>query len=120
MEAQYRSISRGGNSIFARVRAEGYDPNEYVSFWNLRSYDRINNPKSLIKEMEEKSGVTFHEAQVALARIFVGEATDEAGPNEAVYIEKPHDQSTPAQDTNKQKKTAQDRVPLPKTVGDVS
>lgn len=53
MEAQYRSICRGGNSIFDAVRAEGFDPAEYIAFWNLRSYDRINNPTSAIKRMEE-------------------------------------------------------------------
>lgn len=93
--------------------------NEYISFWNLRSYDRINAPKGYIQKMEAASGVSFHEAQVALARVFVGGPKDEADDDEVVYIEKPHDQTTDAADTNKTKKTAQDAVPLPKTVDDV-
>lgn len=64
--------------------------------------------------------MTFHEAQVALARIFVGQPGDEADDDEVAYIEKPHDQTTQAEDTNKKKKTAQDAIPLPKTVDDVS
>lgn len=54
MEAQYRSINRGGKSIFDVVKAAGFDPTEYISFWNLRSYDRINTPASNIKGMEER------------------------------------------------------------------
>ncbi|GMK53499.1 hypothetical protein CspeluHIS016_0100850 [Cutaneotrichosporon spelunceum] len=115
MEAQYRSINRGGNSIFEKVRAAGFDPNNYISFWNLRSYDRINAPQGFIKQMEENSGVTFHEAQVANARLFVGEPGEEPD-NAVVYIEKTHDELTPVAGTNKKKKTAEDAVPLPKTV----
>ncbi|BEI91124.1 uncharacterized protein CcaverHIS019_0311940 [Cutaneotrichosporon cavernicola] len=117
MEAQYRSINRGGHSIFEKVREAGFDPNNYISFWNLRTYDRINAPKGYIKQMEEASGVTFHEAQVANARLFVGQPGEEVD-DEVVYIEKAHDQLTKAEDTNKKKKTAEDAVPLPKTVED--
>lgn len=46
---------------------------DYIRFYHLRSYDRINGPyNSFIKKMEEKSGVTFHQAQVALARKWIG------------------------------------------------
>ncbi|CAK9780379.1 unnamed protein product [Cutaneotrichosporon oleaginosum] len=116
MEAQYRSINRGGHSIFEKVREAGFDPNEYISFWNLRSYDRINAPKGYIQKMEAASGVSFHEAQVAMARVFVGQPGEETDDGEVVFIEKPHDQLTAAEETNKDKKTAQDAVPLPKTV----
>lgn len=94
--------------------------NEYISFWNLRSYDRINAPKGYIQQMEAASGINFHEAQVAMARVFVGQPGEETDEGDVVYIEKPHDQLTEAEDTNKKKKTAQDAVPLPKTVEDVS
>lgn len=116
MEAQYRSINRGGQSIFEKVREAGYDPEEYISFWNLRSFDRINTPWDIIKGMEERSGVTFHEAQVALARINIGERGDIADEDDVVYIEKAHNQKTESDDTNKQGKTAQAAIPLPKTV----
>ncbi|RDB28300.1 Phospholipase D1 [Hypsizygus marmoreus] len=74
MAAQYRSINRGGNSIYEEIRKAGYEPMDYIRFYHLRAYDRINAPlESLIKKMEEASGVTFHRAQVALARQWIGQ-----------------------------------------------
>ncbi|KAI5986718.1 hypothetical protein EDC04DRAFT_2589598 [Pisolithus marmoratus] len=73
MAAQYRTINRGGHSIYEEIRKAGYDPTEYIRFYHLRSYDRINAPlDSLIPQMERNSGVTFHEAQIALARQWEG------------------------------------------------
>jgi phospholipase D1/2 len=44
----------------------------------LRAYDRINGPyKTFIREMEEKTGVTFHQAQVALARKWIGKIDED-------------------------------------------
>ncbi|WOO77674.1 Phospholipase D1 [Vanrija pseudolonga] len=116
MEAQYRSINRGGQSILERVKEEGVNPDDYISFWNLRSYDRINAPKETIREMEEKSGVEFHEAQVALSRVYVGDPGEKADDDAVVYIEKTHDQLTKGDNTNKKGKSAQDVVKLPRTV----
>lgn len=43
MEFQYNSISRGGHSILERLREEGIeDVSKYITFYNLRNYDRIN------------------------------------------------------------------------------
>ncbi|CAG7850914.1 Phospholipase D1 Short=PLD 1; AltName: Full=Choline phosphatase 1; AltName: Full=Meiosis-specific sporulation-specific protein 14; AltName: Full=Phosphatidylcholine-hydrolyzing phospholipase D1 [Serendipita indica DSM 11827] len=76
--AQYRTINRGGDSIMEKIRAAGYNPEDYVRWYHLRAYDRINGPYStFIKQMEEKTGVTFHQAQVALARKWIGKI-DEA------------------------------------------
>jgi len=61
---QLRSISE----IFDAIRAAGFNPDDYISFYNLRSYDRINHDPERIKRMEEKSGVTWFESQAALAR----------------------------------------------------
>ncbi|KIJ62481.1 hypothetical protein HYDPIDRAFT_30440 [Hydnomerulius pinastri MD-312] len=73
MAAQYRTINRGGHSIYEEIRKAGYEPLDYIRFFHLRSYDRINAPlKTLISKMEENSSVTFHEAQIALARQWVG------------------------------------------------
>ncbi len=63
------------------------DRTDYIVFYHLRSYDRINAPNSkgiltnvtnltcfpigLIEQMERNSGVKFSEAQVALARQWV-------------------------------------------------
>lgn len=45
----------------------------YIQWYHLRSYDRINAPyESFIKQMEEKSGVKFNKARVALARKWIG------------------------------------------------
>lgn len=73
MAAQYRTINRGGHSIYEEIRKAGYEPTDYIRFYHLRSYDRINAPlETLIAQMERNSGVTFHEAQIALARQWEG------------------------------------------------
>jgi len=71
MGAQYRTINRGGHSIYELVQKAGYDPMKYIRFYHLRTYDRINAPLGFIKEMERNSNVKFSEAQVALARQWV-------------------------------------------------
>ncbi|KEP49732.1 phospholipase D/nuclease [Rhizoctonia solani 123E] len=73
MAAQYRTINRGGHSIYEEIRRAGYEPRDYIRFYHLRTYDRINSPASFIKEMEENSSVTYHEAQIAQARLWIGE-----------------------------------------------
>ncbi|KAG5650050.1 hypothetical protein H0H81_000948 [Sphagnurus paluster] len=74
MAAQYRTMNRGGSSIYEQIRNHGYDPKDYIRFYHLRSYDRINAPMaSYISKIEQNSGVTFHEAQVALARQWIGQ-----------------------------------------------
>ncbi|EGN97561.1 hypothetical protein SERLA73DRAFT_169861 [Serpula lacrymans var. lacrymans S7.3] len=73
MAAQYRTMNRGGHSIYEEIRKDGYEPSEYIRFFHLRSYDRLNAPlETLISKMEQNSGVTFHEAQIALARQWIG------------------------------------------------
>ncbi|KAI9365193.1 hypothetical protein BD770DRAFT_378002 [Pilaira anomala] len=42
MHYQYISICRGEDSIVEKLRASGIDPDEYIRFYSLRSYDRIN------------------------------------------------------------------------------
>ncbi|KIY68459.1 phospholipase D/nuclease [Cylindrobasidium torrendii FP15055 ss-10] len=72
MAGQYRTINRGGDSIYECLRREGIEPLDYIRFYHLRAYDRINAPKSYIEQMEQESGVGFHEAQVALSRAWIG------------------------------------------------
>ncbi|KAL8724283.1 MAG: hypothetical protein Q9181_006897 [Wetmoreana brouardii] len=62
MEFQYNSINRGGHSIMEMIANEGFDPTEYIRFYNLRNYDRINSGAS-IREAEQSSGVSFATAQ---------------------------------------------------------
>ncbi|RUP45335.1 hypothetical protein BC936DRAFT_148300 [Jimgerdemannia flammicorona] len=42
MHWQFSSICRGEHSIFARLSQRNVNPADYISFWSLRSYDRIN------------------------------------------------------------------------------
>ena len=48
MEFQYNSINRGGNSILELVAKEGYNPMDYIRFYNLRNYDRINISRPMV------------------------------------------------------------------------
>ncbi|KAL8946216.1 MAG: hypothetical protein Q9222_007361 [Ikaeria aurantiellina] len=62
MEFQYNSINRGGHSIMEMVANEGFDPTQYIRFYNLRNYDRINSGAA-IRQVEQSSGVGFEAAQ---------------------------------------------------------
>ncbi|KAM6499803.1 phospholipase D/nuclease [Amanita muscaria] len=76
MGAQYRTINRGGHSIYEELRKANLEPTDYIRFYHLRTYDRINAPMgTLIKQMEQNSGVTFLDAQVAMARQWIGDDT---------------------------------------------
>ncbi|KAI0056534.1 phospholipase D [Artomyces pyxidatus] len=41
LECQNRTISRGPNSIFARLRKEGIDPDEYFAVFSLRNWAKL-------------------------------------------------------------------------------
>jgi phospholipase D1/2 len=71
MDYQYKSICRGENSIYGRLKAEDVDPTKYIFIFNLRSYDRINKTPAL-KKQEESSGVKYHEIQRAQAEEVMG------------------------------------------------
>lgn len=62
MEFQYNSINRGGHSIMEMIANAGFDPTQYIRFYNLRNYDRINTSASMC-EVEKNSGVSFGAAQ---------------------------------------------------------
>lgn len=62
MEFQYNSINRGGHSIMEMIAIEGFDPTQYIQFYNLRNYDRINCSASM-RDAEKSSGVAFEAAQ---------------------------------------------------------
>ncbi|KAK4057861.1 Phospholipase D1 [Microbotryomycetes sp. JL221] len=42
MECQFASICRGQRSIFGRLRREGIDPDEYISFYSLRGWGKLS------------------------------------------------------------------------------
>ena len=50
LQCQFRSICRGENSIFGRLRAVGIDPEDYIQFFSLRKWDKINNKTVLTTE----------------------------------------------------------------------
>ncbi|KAF8272777.1 hypothetical protein EI94DRAFT_1717370 [Lactarius quietus] len=41
LECQNRTICRGPNSIFSRLRREGIDPDDYISLFSLRSWAKL-------------------------------------------------------------------------------
>ncbi|KAF9373787.1 hypothetical protein CPB97_000315 [Podila verticillata] len=45
MHFQYVSICRGGNSILEQLQSLGIDPDQYIGFFGLRSFDRIKHGK---------------------------------------------------------------------------
>ncbi|KAK6376229.1 hypothetical protein LTS17_007480 [Exophiala oligosperma] len=58
MKLQYKSISRGGFSIMDKLRRAGVEPREFIRFFNLRTYDRINE-SALMQKVEKDSGVEY-------------------------------------------------------------
>ena len=41
MDATYKAICRGPNSIMGRIAAEGFDPHTFVQVFHLRAFDRL-------------------------------------------------------------------------------
>lgn len=63
MEFQYDSISRGGHSIIEKLLQAGIsDPRQYIGFFNLRNFDRINTSKTMA-DAEAQAGVSYEEAR---------------------------------------------------------
>lgn len=62
MEFQYNSINRGGHSIMEMIAREGINPTEYIRFYNLRNYDRIN-ASGVMHQAEGISGVNYEDAR---------------------------------------------------------
>ncbi|TAQ91229.1 hypothetical protein B7494_g439 [Chlorociboria aeruginascens] len=63
MEYQYNSICRGGHSIMEAIEAAGVpDAKQYIRFYNLRNFDRIN-ANSTMSAAEKQSGVSYETAR---------------------------------------------------------
>lgn len=62
MEFQYNSINRGGHSIYEEIQKAGFNPMDYIRFYNLRNYDRIN-ASGVMRSAEERSGVSYEQAR---------------------------------------------------------
>lgn len=110
MGAQYRTINRGGSSIYEAIRAAGYEPMDYIRFYHLRAYDRINAPKGFINQMEQNSGVSFNQAQVALAREWV--AGDDLTTQTDIIVTIPQ-QEEGLVNTNTKSQAKTEKVPIP-------
>lgn len=63
MEYQYNSINRGGHSIMEMIAKEGFNPMDYIRFYNLRNYDRIN-ASAAMREVEQRAGVSYEDARM--------------------------------------------------------
>ncbi|WYZ41716.1 hypothetical protein EsH8_V_000611 [Colletotrichum jinshuiense] len=50
LQCQYRSICRGDGSIFARLRAAGIEPEDYIQFYSLRQWGKIGARNVLVTE----------------------------------------------------------------------
>ena len=48
---QYRSICRGENSIFGRLRTAGIDPEEYINFYSLRQWGILKNDGLITEQL---------------------------------------------------------------------
>jgi phospholipase D1/2 len=71
----------------------------------------------LLEHTNSQSGVTFHEAQVALAKVYVGSDDVKGGDDEVVNIERPHDERTSVDQIGK-KDTVAKAIKLPKTLNE--
>ncbi|KAG0048319.1 hypothetical protein BGZ83_006692 [Gryganskiella cystojenkinii] len=86
MHFQYVSICRGGNSVMERLEANGINPADYISFYGLRSFDRIKHGKfdaivEAVKEAETEG--TTKDAPKDAEAVAVA-AAEEAGRAAAV------------------------------------
>ncbi|KAI1430526.1 phospholipase D [Xylaria sp. CBS 124048] len=50
MQFQYRSICRGPHSIFGRLESAGINPEDYISFFSLRTWGHIGKQNALVTE----------------------------------------------------------------------
>ncbi|KAI1268919.1 phospholipase D/nuclease [Xylariaceae sp. FL1019] len=63
MEYQYNSINRGGHSIIECLQQQGIDDwRQYIGFFNLRNYDRLNISATM-EQAEDRSGVRYSDAR---------------------------------------------------------
>lgn len=70
MHFQYVSICRGGNSILDQLLSLGIDPDQYIGFFGLRSFDRIKHGKfdaiaEAVKEQMQREEEDKPEAPMA-------------------------------------------------------
>lgn len=98
-------MSASNFSLFLTTYGMGYRM-DFIRFYHLRAYDRINAPygkyytprsdcpthltpasETYLKGVEQRSGVTFHEAQVAQAREWIGDDLQDSTTRELKIFE---------------------------------
>lgn len=62
MEFQYNSICRGGHSIMEEIAKAGINPMDYIRFYNLRNYDRINVTPAM-QQGQQAAGMGYDDAR---------------------------------------------------------
>lgn len=50
MQCQYKSISRGATSIFAKLKKYGIEPDDYIQFFSLRKWGIIGPDRTVVTE----------------------------------------------------------------------
>lgn len=72
MEFQYRSINNDrGFSIMEQIEKAGVNAKEYIRFYNLRSYDRLNVPKTM-DQQQPAAGAGYGSGAAAQGQGFGG------------------------------------------------
>lgn len=63
---QYRSICRGEQSIFGRLRAEGIEPEDYINFFSLRQWGIMSNDALVTEQLYIHAKAIIIDDRVAL------------------------------------------------------
>ncbi|KAI7858196.1 hypothetical protein BDC45DRAFT_499033 [Circinella umbellata] len=88
MHYQYISICRGNKSIVQKLKASGIDPDKYIRFFSLRSYDRINRRKTeemLARAAGYSSDVAVPLEEQVESTAVAGDGTEKIKWSEEVY-----------------------------------
>lgn len=86
MYYQYISICRGEKSIFAKLKKANINPDDYIRFYSLRSYDRIHRRK--LEEMLARAAgysANVTEGEVESVRVATGQDAVQAEHTAEVY-----------------------------------
>ncbi|KAH8902408.1 phospholipase D [Coniochaeta sp. PMI_546] len=66
LQCQFRSICRGEHSIFGRLRAAGFAPEDYIQFFSLRQWGKIGNNLLTTEQLYIHAKVIVVDDRVAL------------------------------------------------------
>ncbi|KZT60114.1 phospholipase D [Calocera cornea HHB12733] len=66
LECQNRTIARGPDSIFARLRREGIDPDEHITFFSLRSWGKFESGVLTTEEVYIHGKIMLVDDRIAL------------------------------------------------------